>query len=64
MIIIQYFQMGYAHLAQRGDGLHLRQYARAFIVEFNDNRVVFVSADGAMIAHTIKRDVCTYILSR
>lgn len=49
--------MGYAHISQRGQGLHLRQYARAFIVEDTDKRVVFVSIDGAMVSHPIKRTV-------
>lgn len=49
--------MGYAQVSQKGHGLHLRQYARAFIVDDNIKRVVFVSFDGAMIGHSIKRDV-------
>lgn len=53
----RFFQMGYAHISQRGSGLHLRQYSRAFIIENNSKRVAFVSVDGAMIAHTVKRDV-------
>lgn len=51
--------MGYAQVTQKGHGLHLRQYARAFIVDDNTKRVVFVSFDGAMIGHTVKRDVST-----
>lgn len=49
--------MGYAQVSQKGHGLHLRQYARAFIVDDNVKRVVFVSFDGAMIGHAVKRDV-------
>lgn len=49
--------MGYAQVSQKGHGLHLRQYARAFIVDDNTNRVVFVSFDGAMVGHSVKRDV-------
>lgn len=49
--------MGYAQVSQKGHGLHLRQYARAFIVDDNIKRVVFVSFDGAMVGHSIKRDV-------
>lgn len=55
--ILLNFQMGYGHFSQRGKGLHLRQYSRAFIIDDNDKRAVFVSVDGAMVAHTIKRDV-------
>lgn len=57
--ISDFFQMGYAQMHQRGHGIHLRQYARAFIVEHNDKRVLFVSVDGAMVSHPIKRDVCS-----
>lgn len=49
--------MGYAQVSQKGHGLHLRQYARAFIIDDNVKRVVFVSFDGAMIGHSVKRDV-------
>lgn len=52
-----HFQMGYGHFSQRGKGLHLRQYSRAFIIDDNVKRAAFVSVDGAMVAHTIKRDV-------
>lgn len=50
--------MGYANMKQRGQGLHLRQFARSFIVDDGIKRVVFVSVDGAMISHPVKRDVC------
>lgn len=49
--------MGYAQMQQRGQGLHLRQFSRAFIVDDYTKRVVFVSVDGAMISHPLKRDV-------
>lgn len=49
--------MGYAQMHQRGQGIHLRQYSRAFIIEKDGKRVVFVSVDGAMITHPLKRDV-------
>lgn len=44
-------------MQQRGQGLHLRQFSRAFIVDDDTKRVVFVSVDGAMISHPLKRDV-------
>lgn len=50
--------MGYAQIQQRGQGIHLRQFSRAFIVDDDIKRVVFVSVDGAMISHPLKRDVC------
>lgn len=51
--------MGYAEMKQQGYGIHLRQFARSFIVEDekNHNRIVFVSVDAGMIGHGIKRDV-------
>lgn len=49
--------MGYAYMAQRGKGLHLRQYARAFIAVQADRRLVYVSVDSAMMALTVKLDV-------
>lgn len=55
--------MGYAQVSQKGHGLHLRQYARAFIVDDGIKRVVFVSFDGAMVGHSVKRDVsCSFVL--
>lgn len=49
--------MGYAHLPQRGNGIHLRQYSRAFIIDDNESRIVYVTVDAAMMSHSIKRDV-------
>lgn len=56
--------MGYANIKQRGQGLHLRQFARTFIVDDNTKRIVFVSVDGAMISHAVKRDVCIHKITR
>lgn len=55
---LSFFQMGYANIKQRGQGLHLRQFSRAFIIDDGQKRVVFVSVDGAMISHAVKRNVC------
>lgn len=49
--------MGYAQISQRGQGMHLRQFARTYIVDDGSKRVVFTSVDGAMISHPIRRDV-------
>uniref|UniRef100_A0A8D8C181 Neutral ceramidase n=2 Tax=Culex pipiens TaxID=7175 RepID=A0A8D8C181_CULPI len=50
--------MGYAEFSQRGHGIHLRQFSRAFIAEDElGERVVFVSADAGMMGHAVKRDV-------
>lgn len=49
--------MGYANIKQRGQGLHLRQFSRSFVIDDGQRRIVFVSVDGAMISHAVKRDV-------
>lgn len=49
--------MGYAQLSQRGRGIHLRQFSRAFIIENDERRVVFVNVDAAMMGHGLKRHV-------
>ncbi|XP_053665175.1 neutral ceramidase [Anopheles marshallii] len=50
--------MGYAQVTQRGTGIHLRQYARSFVIEDEPGtRVVFVSVDAGMMGHAVKRDV-------
>lgn len=49
--------MGYASLDQKGIGMHLRQFARAFIIDDGKHRVAFVSIDACMISDSIKREV-------
>lgn len=49
--------MGYASLDQKGIGLHLRQFARAYIIDDGKHRVAFVSIDACMISDSIKREV-------
>lgn len=52
--------MGYAQLEQRGSGLHLRQFSRAFVFQDGDggdSRLVFVSVDCAMMGNGLRRDV-------
>jgi neutral ceramidase len=49
--------MGFAQLNQRGHGIHLRQFSRAFIFEKNGERAVFVSIEAAMTGHAVKREV-------
>lgn len=51
------FQMGYAKSGQTGQGLHLRQFARAFIIDDSTNRLLFVSADVGMIGHGLRNAV-------
>ncbi|GAB0099781.1 Neutral ceramidase [Sergentomyia squamirostris] len=49
--------MGYAQLSQKGEGIHLRQFSRAFIVDDGQRRIVFVSVDAGMIGNAVKRGV-------
>ncbi|RZC32111.1 neutral ceramidase [Asbolus verrucosus] len=45
--------MGYAKSSQKGCGIHLRQFSRAFIVDDDVKRAAFVSVDAAMMAHGV-----------
>lgn len=53
--------MGYAKLEQKGTGIHLRQFARAFVLEDENSdkgeRIAFVSVDAAMMGHGVRREV-------
>jgi neutral ceramidase len=49
--------MGYANPSQSARGIHTRLFSRAFIVKEGENRVVFVSADIAMIDQATKFEV-------
>ncbi|XP_011498417.1 PREDICTED: neutral ceramidase [Ceratosolen solmsi marchali] len=49
--------MGYAKMDQKGSGLHLRTFARSFIIDDGQQRFVFVSVDSAMIGHDVKAAV-------
>ncbi|XP_022919563.1 neutral ceramidase [Onthophagus taurus] len=49
--------MGYAQLAQKGAGIHLRQFARAFIIGDGTKRVAFVSVDVGMIGYGLREAV-------
>lgn len=51
-------QMGYAAPDQKAQGIHLRQFSRAFI--FHDGsgeRLVFVSVDCGMIGSGVRKEV-------
>jgi len=52
--------MGYAQMNQKGGGLHLRTFSRAFIIDDGVERFVFVSVDNAMIGNDIRQEVCLY----
>jgi len=49
--------MGYANFEQKGKGLHLRQFSRAFIIDDGTQRLVFVSVDGGMIGNGLRKEV-------
>ncbi|XP_014475825.1 PREDICTED: neutral ceramidase [Dinoponera quadriceps] len=49
--------MGYAKIDQKGSGLHLRTFARAFIIDDGAERFVFVSVDCGMIGNDIRQEV-------
>ncbi|KAL1506815.1 hypothetical protein ABEB36_006106 [Hypothenemus hampei] len=49
--------MGYAKLDQKGCGIHLRQFARAYIFDDGTTRVLYVTADACMISHGLRTAV-------
>lgn len=49
--------MGYAKIDQKGSGLHLRTFSRAFVVDDGEERFVFVSVDSAMIGNGVRQAV-------
>ena len=55
--IIFLIQMGYANPAQINNGIHLRLFSRAFIIDDGNARTVFVSADMGMMATIVKTGV-------
>lgn len=50
--------MGYASPSPLTSGIHTRLYSRAFVIEDDTNRVVFVSVDVGMIDQSVKTEVC------
>lgn len=49
--------MGYANPEQKGVGVHLRQFSRAFIIDDGKSRLVFVSADCGMMGTFLRKEV-------
>ncbi|XP_053985097.1 neutral ceramidase [Hylaeus volcanicus] len=49
--------MGYAKIDQKGSGLHLRTFSRAFVIDDGNERFVFVSVDSAMIGNDVRQAV-------
>lgn len=55
--------MGYASLDQKGIGMHLRQFARAYLIDDAKHRIAFVSVDSCMISDSVKREVINFNLN-
>jgi len=49
--------MGYANPDQLSGGIHMRQYARAFIIGQGSSRIVFVNLDACMGSTLVKLEV-------
>lgn len=49
--------MGYGRMEQTGEGIHLRQFSRAFVIEDSMTRIAFVSIDSAMMGDHVRTDV-------
>lgn len=56
--------MGYAKTGQKGCGIHLRQFARAFILDDGETRAAFVTVDTCMGAHGLRRSVLTNLINK
>ena len=46
---------------QKGAGIHLRTFSRAFIIDDGEQRFVFVTVDSAMVGHDAKAAVSLII---
>ncbi|XP_023229099.1 neutral ceramidase-like [Centruroides sculpturatus] len=49
--------MGYVKISQVTSGIHFRLYSRAFIIDDNTTRIVFVSIDSCMVSQSVKTEV-------
>ncbi|KAF5301791.1 hypothetical protein FQA39_LY10576 [Lamprigera yunnana] len=55
--IVEVSFIGYGNPFQTGEGLHLRQYARAFIIAKEDERIAFVSVDTTMVPYELRKQI-------
>nr|CAI5853835.1 unnamed protein product [Callosobruchus analis] len=56
--------MGYAKAAQKGCGIHLRQYSRAYVFDDGTKKAAFVTVDACMMHHGIKKAVLKKLSDR
>ncbi|CAK1540768.1 unnamed protein product [Leptosia nina] len=56
--------MGYADIAQTGEGIHTRQFSRAFIFLKGDTRVVLVTAEIQAVGIGVRREVVKNLQER
>lgn len=57
--------MGYAQDKQKGEGIHMRLWSRAYIIEdVKGNRAVFVSVDAAMTGQLVRIEVMKKLQSK
>merc|ERR1719193_1483597 len=57
--------MGYANPSQKGEGIHMRLWSRAYIIEdLKGNRAVFVSVDAAMTGQLVRNEVVKRLKSK
>ncbi|KAL4710654.1 hypothetical protein ACJJTC_003290 [Scirpophaga incertulas] len=57
--------MGYANFEQLGQGIHLRQFSRAFVFEDDaGSKLVFVSVDAAMMGNGVRQEVIKRLQKR
>lgn len=49
--------MGYGKLSQKGTGLHLRQFSRAFIFDDGSTRLAIVTVDCGMVGDGVRLKV-------
>lgn len=52
--------MGYASPAPKNAGIHTRLFSRAFVIEDETNRIVFVSVDCGMIDQIVKTEASPF----
>ncbi|XP_044261927.1 neutral ceramidase-like [Tribolium madens] len=49
--------IGYGKSNQKGCGIHLRQFSRAFVIDDGSQRVAFVSVDAGMMGYGVRKAV-------